>query len=44
VEKEWYICPYCGQKILQHTKEAVSKGFFIKCKKCKKEIEIKKEK
>lgn len=37
----WYKCPICGQKILKISKEAQSKGLYIKCKKCKNEIEIK---
>lgn len=41
--RKWFICPNCGQKILQFDEKAQCKGFYIKCKKCKKEIEIKKE-
>lgn len=37
----WYKCPVCGQKILKISKEAQSRGLYIKCKKCKNEIEIK---
>lgn len=39
--RRWYLCPYCGQKILKYDKEAKSKKIYIKCKKCSKEIEIK---
>lgn len=38
--KEWYYCPSCGQKLLKYAKEAKSKKLYIKCKNCKKEIEI----
>lgn len=41
--REWFKCPFCGQKILQFNASAFSRGFFIKCKRCKKELEIKKE-
>lgn len=37
----WYKCPICGQKILKISEIAQSKGLYIKCKKCKNEIEIK---
>jgi transcription elongation factor Elf1 len=40
--KKWYLCPNCGKKILIYDiKKAVSKGLYIKCKQCKREIEIK---
>lgn len=40
--RKWFICPYCGGKILQYEDtKAFSKETFIKCKKCKKEVEIK---
>lgn len=38
--KKWYYCPSCGQKLLKYDKEAKSKKLYIKCKNCKKEIEI----
>lgn len=37
----WYTCPYCGKKLAVMTANAVSRGVFIKCKGCKREIEIK---
>ena len=40
-KKTWYRCPICGQKILKVNGLAKSQGLFIKCKKCKNEIEIK---
>lgn len=42
-EKQWYICPVCGYKLLKTKKGFYSRGVFIKCKKCQKEIEIKSE-
>nr|DAI08420.1 MAG TPA: cysteine-rich protein [Bacteriophage sp.] len=40
--KKWYICPYCKKKLVRYEeKDAISKGVFFLCKKCKREIEIK---
>ena len=40
--KKWYICPLCGKKILKYDElKGKSKDIYIKCKQCKKEIEIK---
>jgi transcription elongation factor Elf1 len=39
--KKWYICPYCSKKIIKYKEGANSKGVFLLCKKCGKEIEIK---
>ena len=41
MEKEWYKCPNCKQKLMKYDKDAISSNVYIKCKKCKKEIEIK---
>lgn len=41
IERNWYECPYCGQKLLIYSSRARSEGIFILCKKCKKEVEIK---
>lgn len=38
---KWYMCPYCKKKIIRYRKDAISKGVFLLCKNCKKEIEIK---
>ena len=38
---KWYICPYCNKKLVKYKKGAKSKGVFLLCKNCKKEIEIK---
>lgn len=38
---KWYKCPYCNKKLVKYRKDANSKGVFLLCKNCKKEIEIK---
>lgn len=40
-ERKWYICPYCGKNLVIHEDTAVCKGVFIRCKECRKEVEIK---
>ena len=37
----WFRCPYCRKKIIKYKEDAFSKGIFLLCKNCKKEIEIK---
>ena len=39
--RRWYICPHCGKKVLQYMSSSEGKKLYIKCKNCKKEIEIK---
>jgi predicted Zn finger-like uncharacterized protein len=36
----WYKCPKCGQKLFMVTEDAVIKGMQIKCKQCKKIINV----
>lgn len=36
---EWFFCPICGQKLCKIAPNA--QGVFIKCKKCKNEVEVK---
>mgnify|MGYP001778110817 CR=1 FL=1 len=38
--KKWFLCPYCNKKLVKYEKDAISKGVFLLCKKCGKEIEI----
>lgn len=38
--KEWYRCPFCNKKLLKYEKDAQSKGVFLLCKNCGKQIEI----
>ncbi|EJU22582.1 hypothetical protein HMPREF1143_1762 [Peptoanaerobacter stomatis] len=41
MKKQWYYCPHCGQKLLLYdVVNGKSRKIFVKCKKCKKEIEI----
>ena len=41
-KKIWYRCPNCNQKLLKYDEmKGKSQKLFIKCKQCKKEIEIK---
>ena len=37
---KWYQCPHCGQKLFMIAKDAVIKGMQIKCKKCKRIIDV----
>ena len=39
--KKWFLCPYCRKKIVKYEKGATSRGVFLLCKKCRKEVEIK---
>jgi transcription elongation factor Elf1 len=38
--KKWFLCPYCKKKLIRYEEDAESKGVFLLCKNCKKEIEI----
>lgn len=42
-KEEWYCCPECGQKILKIRRDARARGLLIKCKRCRKIIEIRVE-
>jgi len=37
----WYHCTKCGQKLLKYSDAAKSEGVYIKCKRCKQEVEVK---
>lgn len=39
--KKWYLCPQCKKKLIKYNEGAISKGVFLLCKKCGKEVEIK---
>ena len=39
--KEWYYCFVCGTKQLKVDPTKKFEGVYIKCRKCKQEIEIK---
>lgn len=38
--QRWFLCPYCKKKMIKYNKDAYSKGVFLLCKKCGREIEI----
>jgi transcription elongation factor Elf1 len=39
--KTWFRCPNCNQKLLKYDEvKGKSERLYIKCKNCKKEIEI----
>lgn len=40
--REWIRCPVCGCKLAIADNTARSHGIYVKCRTCKKEIEIKK--
>lgn len=40
LEKEWFVCPYCGKKLAMIDKDSKVEKVFIKCTRCKNEIEI----
>ncbi len=43
IRREWFKCPFCGSKLAVYDNTAdMSGGIFVKCKTCKREIEIKK--
>ena len=39
----WYNCPNCGQKLFMIKPDAVIKGVQMKCKKCRKIINLSRE-
>lgn len=41
LERKWYMCPFCGKKLVIYDNTAKCSGVFIMCKNCKKEVEIK---
>ena len=40
IMKKWFLCPYCNKRIVKYNKGAYSRGVFLLCKKCGREIEI----
>lgn len=43
IRREWFKCPFCGTKLAVFDNTAIlAGGIFIKCKTCKREIELKK--
>lgn len=41
LERKWFKCQKCEQKLLLFDNTAISEGVYIKCKKCGTENEIK---
>ena len=39
--RHWYVCPVCGMKLAIRDNTARCHGIYIKCRACKREIEIK---
>lgn len=40
--REWFKCPFCGTKLaIYDNTTKLHGGIFIKCKTCKREIEVK---
>lgn len=39
-EKKWYTCPACGQRLLIYADGAKCSGVYIRCKGCKREVEV----
>ena len=39
--REWVRCPFCRTKLAVYDNAAKSKGVYVKCRTCKREIEIK---
>lgn len=40
-KREWFRCPVCGAKLMVYDSSAESHGVYIKCKNCRKVVEIK---
>ena len=38
---KWYICPICKNKLVKVADNFIAKGIYIKCKRCKNQIEVK---
>jgi hypothetical protein len=40
VKREWVYCPYCNTKLCIADSDAICNGIYVKCRTCKREIEI----
>ncbi|MCI8629226.1 MAG: hypothetical protein HFE57_06945 [Firmicutes bacterium] len=40
-EMKWYTCPVCHNKLVKVADNFEARGIYIKCKKCKNQIEVK---
>lgn len=43
ISRKWFCCPHCGQKLALIEDSAICYGVFVRCKKCRMEVEIKTE-
>lgn len=41
LERLWFKCPHCNKNIAIYDNTAVCGGVYVKCSKCRREIEIK---
>ena len=41
LRRDWYCCPYCGAKTMLYDNTARCNGVFLKCKRCRREFEVK---
>lgn len=41
IERKWFCCKYCGKKLLIYDNTSKSRGLYIRCKNCGREVEIK---
>ncbi|MRM91174.1 hypothetical protein EAI28_22885 [Faecalicatena contorta] len=39
--RRWYRCPNCGTKLAIYDNTAKASGVYVKCRTCKKEVQIK---
>ena len=40
IKDMWYCCPCCSQKLFKVSTNVIVKGIELKCKKCKKLIQV----
>lgn len=40
LERKWYICPFCNTKLAIYDNTAECNNVFVKCRTCKREIEL----
>lgn len=40
IKNGWYCCPNCGQKLFKVSLDASASGIQLKCKQCKKIINV----
>ncbi len=40
VKKMWYLCPFCGKKVVLFDDTASCRGIYVKCRRCGRTLEI----